>query len=52
MLDNARFATLPAQGTVVRDWLAGFVADPLGVSDRVDEGTIAATFGVAPFSCL
>ena len=49
---QSRYTGLAAGGLTVRDFLAAAVNDPDGVVDRVDEGAIAATFGVPPIACL
>jgi hypothetical protein len=50
---DARYTGLIAGGLSVRDFLADAVADPDGVIDRVDEGTLVTDVpGVLPFSCL
>lgn len=47
-----RFTTVTAGGVTVRDWLADAVANPDGVTDRVDEGTLVADYpGTNPFAC-
>jgi hypothetical protein len=49
---NARFISVTAGGVTVRDWLADAMADPDGVVDRVDEGTLVADYpGTNPFAC-
>jgi hypothetical protein len=49
---DARYTGLVAGGLSVRDFLAAAVADPDGVLDRVDEGTLVTDIpGVLPFAC-
>jgi hypothetical protein len=49
---NSRFTTVTAGGVTVRDWLAAAIADPDGVVDRVDEGTLVADYpGTNPIPC-
>jgi hypothetical protein len=49
---NARFTTVTAGGVTVRDWLADAIADPDGVVDRVDEGTLVTDYpGTNPIPC-
>jgi hypothetical protein len=48
---DARFTTMTSDGVALRDWLAGAVADPDGVVDRVEEGTLATNPSIAPFAC-
>lgn len=39
-------------GTAMRDWVGGAMADPAGVVDRVEEGMLVADVpGVLPFPC-
>ena len=39
-------------GVAMRDWVGGAMADPAGVVDRVEEGTLVADVaGVLPFPC-
>lgn len=52
MLSSNRYANLTAEGVSVRDYLAAAINDPDNTVDRVDEGDIAATFGVPPIACL
>ena len=50
---GSRWGTVTADGVTVRDFLAGAVADPDGVVDHVDEGTLVADYpGVMPIACL
>jgi len=50
---NSLYTGLVAGGLSVRDFLADAVADPDGVIDRVDEGTLVTDRpGVLPFACL
>lgn len=46
-----RFTGLTADGTSAAAWLAGAVASPATVLDRVDEGDLADTWGAVPFPC-
>lgn len=49
---TSQFTGLTADGITVRDWLANAVADPDGVVDAVEEGTLVTDIpGVNPFSC-
>ena len=49
---NSRFTTVTAGGVTVRDWLAAAIADPDGVVDRVDEGTLVIDYpGTNPIPC-
>ncbi|MDX2166274.1 MAG: pectin acetylesterase-family hydrolase [Deltaproteobacteria bacterium] len=51
--DFERFNTLTTGGSTVADWLAAAVADPAGIADRVDEGTLTTDLpGVQPLACL
>lgn len=53
LTDPARWNTTTAGGVTVAEWLAGVVADPGAVVDRVDEGTLVTDFpGVRPIACL
>jgi hypothetical protein len=50
---STRWATVTAGGVTVRDWLGGAMADPDGVVDQVDEGTLVADYpGTNPIPCL
>ncbi len=50
---DTRYTGLVAGGLSVRDFLADAVANPDGVLDRVDEGTLVTDIpGVLPFTCL
>ena len=49
---QSRFTGLTANGVTVRDFLATAINTPASTVDRVDEGDIAATFGVPPIACL
>ena len=49
---QSRYTGLTAEGVSVRDFLAAAVNAPDSTVDRVDEGSIAATFGVPPIACL
>lgn len=51
ILDASRFDTLTVDGVVARDFLGAAMASPNSVVDRVEEGTIAATFGAIAFPC-
>lgn len=49
---DSRFTTVTADGITVRDWLADAMANPDGVIDRVDEGTLVTDYpGTNPFAC-
>jgi len=51
ILDAAQFDSLLVDGVVARDFLADAIAFPDFVEDRVEEGSIAATYGAIPFPC-
>ncbi|HYR97030.1 MAG TPA: hypothetical protein VEM57_09855, partial [Candidatus Binatus sp.] len=49
---NSRYTSVTAGGVTVRDWLAAAIADPDGVVDRVDEGTLVNDYpGTSPIPC-
>ena len=51
-LNNDNWVEGIAGGTILRDWLDAAMADPAGVTDKVDEGTLVADIaGVLPFPC-
>jgi hypothetical protein len=48
----ARWSSVTADGVTLPNYLAAAMADPDGVVDAVDEGTLVADYpGVAPFAC-
>lgn len=48
----SRWSTVTADGVTLPDYLAAAIADPDGVVDAVDEGTLVADYpGVAAFAC-
>lgn len=48
----SRWSTITAGGELLPDFLAAAFADPDGVEDHVDEGTLVADYpGVAPLGC-
>lgn len=52
MVAGGEFNTVAADGTLLRDWLGGAFADPDGVTDRVESGTLGVDYpGVNPFPC-
>ena len=51
-LTNGNWSTATIGGTIMRDWLGDAMANPAGVTDRTQEGTLVADFpGVLPFPC-
>ncbi len=44
-------SSLTSHGITVGEWLGNAMADPGGVLDLVEEGDLAARYGVAPFAC-
>ncbi|MEW6272800.1 MAG: pectin acetylesterase-family hydrolase [Thermodesulfobacteriota bacterium] len=48
---NTRFPSTASAGTTLGEWLGSAFAAPGAVDDRVEEGTLAAAFGVQPFAC-
>jgi hypothetical protein len=50
--DTSVFTGVSVDGMLMRDWLALAVTDPDGLSDAVEEGTLATVIsGVDPFPC-
>jgi hypothetical protein len=49
--NTGRYTGISSDGVVLRDWLAGAVAAPGAVEDRVEEGTLVASHGASPFPC-
>ena len=48
----SRWSTVTADGVTLPTMLAAAIADPDGVVDHVDEGTLVADYpGVNPFPC-
>jgi hypothetical protein len=46
------YTSRPVDGVTMRDWLAGAVAAPDAVENRVEEGTLVQDYpGVEPFPC-
>jgi hypothetical protein len=48
---NTHLASLSAAGVPLGAWVDAAIGLPAGTADAVDEGALAAQYGVAPFSC-
>jgi hypothetical protein len=49
--NSTRFQTITSDGVSLRDYLAAAMADPDGVVDRVEEGSLASSASIDPFPC-